>query len=138
VTYLILINLHKSPAERDRLTEIQVRPRSPTPSSTPHGTMFHTDNVKDRFSSTTEQVALNLPGVGVHCYPYNHGDMIENTGHSTKNHHFVHTVTGNPIKFQKYLSYVILTVDLGEWTDEVSWKNTQNTVTDLFLNKYTG
>jgi hypothetical protein len=110
VVYLLLINLHKSPAERDRLVEIQVRLRSPTPSPTPHGTIsttrrvkrrlwngnpialcsghsspskvFHTDNVKARFSSTTTQAALNLPGVGVHCYPYNHGDiMIENTGH---------------------------------------------------------
>ena len=44
------------------------------------------------------------------------------------------TDTGKPIKLAQYNSYVLLTLPLGEWSDDVSWRRTERAATDVLLN----
>ena len=53
----------------------------------------------------------------------------------TTNHHFVVAATGKPIKMSQYNSYVLLTLPLGEWVDDVSWRRAERAATDVLFNR---
>jgi hypothetical protein len=54
--------------------------------------------------------------------------------HCVTNHRFVHAATGKPIKLAQYNSYVLLTLPLGEWADDVSCRSAERAATDVLLN----
>ena len=86
-------------------------------------------------ASEEVQAALNLPGVVIHCFDFRFGGIkIENTDHCTTKHRYLVAATGKTIKLAEYNSMVFLTLELGQWNDEVSWKNTEKASTDVLLN----
>ena len=101
----------------------------------PETIVWHVGNVTAALSSSEVQTTLNMPDVVIHCFSSSHGSItIENAGHCTTSHRFVVTSTGKPIKLTMYNSYVLLTLPLGEWADDVSWRRADRAATDVLLN----
>jgi hypothetical protein len=101
----------------------------------PQTKAWHAGNVAATLSFPETQSVINTPGVVIHYFAFSHGGIvIENAGHYTTNHRFVVTATDKPIKLAHYNSYVLLTLPLGEWSDDVSWRRVERVVTDVFLN----
>jgi len=97
----------------------------------PETIAWHAGNVTATLSSPEAQAALNMTGVVIHCFAFSHGGItIKNAGHYTTNHRFVVAATaGKPIKLSQYNSYVLLTLPLGEWSDDVSWRRAERAAT---------